>query len=93
MLYHLSNQYLSVQISSLGAELKSVKSISHNIEYMWQADPEFWGRTSPILFPIVGRLTDNSTLIHHQAMKFHSMALSVIWRLAALSKVNHIWYF
>ena len=21
---------------------------------MWQADPAFWGRTSPVLFPLVG---------------------------------------
>ncbi|MBH1971579.1 aldose 1-epimerase family protein [Moraxellaceae bacterium AER2_44_116] len=66
MIYHLTNQHLTVHISSLGAELISVKSLNHPIEYMWQADPEFWGRTSPVLFPIVGRLTDNSTLIHHQ---------------------------
>ncbi len=45
----------------MGAELKSVKR--HHMEYMWQANPEFWGRTSPILFPIVGRLTNNTTLI------------------------------
>ena len=67
MLYRLNNQYLSVEINSLGAELKSVKNISNDIEYMWQANPEFWGRTSPVLFPIVGRLTDNTTLINSQA--------------------------
>ena len=66
MLYRLNNQYLSVEINSLGAELKSVKNINNNIEYMWQANPEFWGRTSPVLFPIVGRLTNNTTLINKQ---------------------------
>ena len=55
MLYHLNNQYLSVEINSLGAELKSVKNLSNDIEYMWQAAPEFWDRTSPVLF-----LTANS---------------------------------
>ena len=67
MLYHLNNQYLSVEINSLGAELKSVKNLSNDIEYMWQAAPEFWDRTSPVLFPIVGRLTNNTTLINNQA--------------------------
>ena len=27
---------------------------------MWDADPAFWGRTAPVLFPIVGALKDNS---------------------------------
>lgn len=65
MLYQLTNAECTVAISSMGAELKSVKRGS--IEYMWQANPEFWGRTSPVLFPIVGRLTNNTTLIDGRA--------------------------
>ena len=64
MLYQLTNAECTITISSMGAELKSVKRGS--IEYMWQANPEFWGRTSPVLFPIVGRLTNNTTLINKQ---------------------------
>ena len=30
------------------------------MERMWDANPAFWGRTAPILFPIVGALKDNS---------------------------------
>ena len=26
------------------------------VEYLWQADPEYWKRHSPVLFPIVGSL-------------------------------------
>ncbi len=63
MIHCLSNSLLTIQIASLGAELISVKNPAHNREYMWQADPAFWGRTSPILFPIVGRLTNNTTVI------------------------------
>ena len=42
----------------LGAELSSFKF--KNIEYIWQANPAVWGRHAPILFPIVGKLRDNS---------------------------------
>lgn len=66
-MYILKNALLEIAINAIGAELKSVKHQQHDIEYMWQADPQFWGRTSPILFPIVGRLTDNTTLINGQA--------------------------
>lgn len=56
MRYVLENDILHVEIESFGAELKSVKNKSTGQEYMWQADPQFWGRTSPVLFPFVGCL-------------------------------------
>lgn len=55
----LNNEYLTVQVNPLGAELSSVKDNESGLEYMWQADKAYWGRHAPILFPIVGRLQDN----------------------------------
>lgn len=60
MRYVLENEKLRVEIDSFGAELKSVKNKATGLEYMWQADPTYWGRTSPILFPFVGSLKDKS---------------------------------
>ena len=48
----LKNEQLSIVVSEKGAELQSIKDASGK-EYLWQADPKFWGRHSPILFPIV----------------------------------------
>jgi len=56
MRYVLENEFLTIEIESYGAELRSVKSKTTGEEYMWQADPKFWGRTSPVLFPFVGSL-------------------------------------
>ncbi len=50
----LSNGVLSVEVSGHGAELCSIRK--KGIEYLWQADPEYWKRHSPVLFPIVGSL-------------------------------------
>lgn len=55
-LYSLKNSQISISVDSLGAELKSLKKISTNTEYMWDANPEYWKRTSPVLFPVVGSL-------------------------------------
>ena len=52
----LKNDILTVQVKEHGAELSSIKKGS--TEYLWQADPEFWGRHSPVLFPIVGSVWD-----------------------------------
>ena len=56
MRYVLENDVLRVEIDSFGAELKSVMAKETKQEYMWQGDPKFWGRTSPVLFPFIGSL-------------------------------------
>ena len=48
----LKNEQLSVVVSEKGAELQSIKD-ANGKEYLWQADPKYWNRRSPILFPIV----------------------------------------
>ncbi|MBQ3017415.1 MAG: aldose 1-epimerase family protein [Clostridia bacterium] len=55
MIYTIKNEYLTVEINSLGAELWSVKD-ADGCEYIWQGDPEFWSGRAPIMFPICGRL-------------------------------------
>lgn len=54
--YSLKNAQLEICIHSLGAELFSIKEVATGKEYMWDARPEYWKRTSPVLFPIVGSL-------------------------------------
>lgn len=48
----LKNEVLTVEISEHGAELQSIRKGA--VEYLWQGDPAYWGRRSPVLFPIVG---------------------------------------
>ncbi len=59
----LQNNVLKVEVARAGAELKSIFEIESGIEYLWQADPTYWGRSAPILFPIVGKLKDNKYVI------------------------------
>jgi galactose mutarotase-like enzyme len=58
----LSNSYLSAAVKSDGAELCSLRD-AEGTELLWQADP-VWPRHAPVLFPIVGRLKDD-TLVHN----------------------------
>lgn len=57
--YTIENNMLKVTFSTKGAEIQSVKGVHTGYEYMWQADPQVWGRHAPILFPIVGRLKND----------------------------------
>jgi galactose mutarotase-like enzyme len=51
-MFTIKNDLLTVTVKEHGAELASIRKGS--VEYLWQADPAFWGRHSPVLFPIVG---------------------------------------
>lgn len=51
----------SAVIASEGAELKSL--VIGGREIMWCADPAFWGKTSPVLFPAIGNVRNNKTTI------------------------------
>lgn len=59
MINTIKNEYLSISVKDHGAELCSFKTVNENKEYLWQADPQYWGKHAPILFPIVGCLKDN----------------------------------
>ena len=52
----ISNDQLSVTISEKGAELQNIQL--NGLEYLWQADAKYWGKHSPVLFPIIGELKD-----------------------------------
>ena len=52
--YEVKNKTVAIQVHSKGAELKSLKRLDTGREYLWNADPAYWNRTSPVLFPFVG---------------------------------------
>ncbi len=63
----IQNETLVVQINPMGAELKSVKK--GDTEFIWEADPEVWEGSAPVLFPICGRLKDGKYTYEGQEYK------------------------
>ena len=53
--YTIENEKLSVTIDAHGAELSSIYDKENDRELIWQADPAFWNRHAPVLFPNVGK--------------------------------------
>ncbi|MDI5897717.1 aldose 1-epimerase family protein [Flavobacterium yafengii] len=68
MITTIKNSILTAEIKHFGAELISLKT-NLNKEYIWEGNPDFWGKHSPILFPIVGTLKNNS--FHHNGIEYH----------------------
>lgn len=64
-LFQIGNEQITIQVDNMGAEMKSLKKTTTGVEYMWEGNPAFWKRTSPVLFPIVGGLR-NGEYIHNE---------------------------
>src|SRR5580704_16186308 len=58
-MFTIEDQQLRINIHPKGAELQSIFHKGLQTEYMWSGDPAFWGKHSPLLFPIVGTLKGN----------------------------------
>lgn len=93
MVYELNNEKLSVQFSTLGAEMMSLKNKKTGQEYLWQGDKQYWGRRSPVLFPIVGRLKEDKYIHHDQEyhMPQHGFARDMEFVCISENK-EEIWF-
>lgn len=82
---NLTNGELTLKVSSHGAELCSI--MKEGREYLWQADPAFWKRHSPVLFPIVGSLWNGKCRFdgHEYAMSQHGFARDMDFTLLSLT--------
>ncbi|GAA4011765.1 aldose 1-epimerase family protein [Hymenobacter fastidiosus] len=72
MIYFLENDQCRVAVQSYGAELSSFirRDLPEpgELEYLWPADPTVWARHAPVLFPIVGRLANDT--YRHQGREY-----------------------
>lgn len=92
-IYALKNGDLSAWFTSAGAELKSLKDCQTGQEYMWNANPEFWKRTSPILFPLVGNYKNKECRYngHVYSLPQHGFARDMDFEMTSLAK-DEIWF-
>ena len=58
--YTLSTSRCRAIFAAHGAELTSLLTLANGLEYVWAGDPAVWARHSPVLFPLVGRLPDDT---------------------------------
>lgn len=63
--YTIKNDFLSVDIHPLGANLWSIKD-NDNVEYLWQGDVKTWPKKSLNLFPYVARMTQKKYTLFGQ---------------------------
>ena len=60
----LENDRLCVEITEQGAEVTRIYDKKKDTELLWNGDPAYWKRHSPILFPNVGKTYHNAVCIN-----------------------------
>lgn len=90
MLYTIRNAAMTVTVDSLGAQLQSITAAG-GTEYLWNGDSAYWSGRAPILFPYVGRLTENHFTYdgREYEMSRHGFARSTEFSLVTQGK-DHI---
>lgn len=58
MIYSLENSKIKITASTHGGELHSITGKDTGTEYLWDGNPTYWKYHAPILFPIIGKVTD-----------------------------------
>ena len=83
MLNILENNKLKLSASSNGGELHSIFNKVTNTEYLWNGDPTFWKYHAPILFPIIGKVKDNTYYVDKKAYTLpqHGLARTSAFKL------------
>lgn len=66
-MFRIENEQLRVEVAAAGAELSSIHSKKNGLEYLWNGDPAFWDKRSPVLFPVVGRLKNDTFYFGNKA--------------------------
>jgi galactose mutarotase-like enzyme len=85
MSVRISNGLLTAQISKKGAELSSLFHQALRLEYIWQQDPLYWAKSSPVLFPIVGALKDGRYVFegNEYVLPRHGFAREEVFEVAS----------
>mgnify|MGYP002644624988 CR=1 FL=1 len=92
-LYTLENGDIRIKVDSYGAELRSLVDVKTEREYMWCGDAAYWGRISPILFPVVGSYRNGESRYRGKVYKLpqHGFARDMEFMLTEQTK-EEIWF-
>ena len=89
----LENEKLEITVNIHGAELSSIREKKNDTQYLWNADPKYWNRSSPVLFPFVGGVKDK--VYRHEGVEYpmnqHGFARDMDFDLLSQTE-NEVWF-
>lgn len=83
MYYKIENELLTCEIDDMGAQLHSLKLKENGKEYIWQGNPDIWYGQSPVLFPVIGQLLNDSYRYNgvEYSMPKHGLARKLLFNV------------
>lgn len=75
MIHTIENEKIRVSVKEFGAELTHFFKKSSQTEYLWSGDAKIWNGQSPVLFPIIGRLKEDSYRLAGQSFPMEKHGL------------------
>ncbi|MGG0175538.1 aldose 1-epimerase family protein [Gottfriedia acidiceleris] len=85
---YIENEFIKITTKSQGAELTGIYTKKDNLNYLWNANPAYWGRHAPVLFPNVGKLIDNQYKIDNKVYELsqHGFARDMDFQLTEMKE-------
>jgi galactose mutarotase-like enzyme len=85
--FNIGSTELQVTLRLTGAEMCSILDLRDGCEHLWEANPTYWPRHAPILFPTVGESKDGHIQVNGKAYPLgrHGFA-----RFEQFSVVEHL---
>lgn len=92
-IHTLQSDALRITIEDMGAELTEIVDILTGRSYLWYGDSAYWGRRSPVLFPIVGSLKNKEYQYNGKSysMSQHGFARDMEFSMTAHNE-DTIWF-
>ncbi|MBK0348576.1 aldose 1-epimerase family protein [Aerococcaceae bacterium zg-ZJ1578] len=90
----LKNEYLTLTIRELGAELVSIIDNKTGYEFLWQGSKRSWAGQAPVLFPIVGALKDDKYTYQGKTYELsqHGFARRMAFNTQAVTDTSATFY-
>lgn len=64
MIYTIENEFVKATVNDKGAELSSYINKENGINYLWKGDAKYWAKHAPVLFPVIGKVTNDSIKVN-----------------------------
>ncbi len=89
-MFTIENELLQVTIGAKGGELQNIFHKNHQLQYLWNGDPSFWAKRSPVLFPIVGTLKKDTYFYKDKPYQLgrHGFARDMEFEMEALGQTS-----
>ena len=84
----IQNDFLKISVSEDGGELRSICN-HDNVPILWEGDPNHWAYCSPILFPVIGQLYNDTYLVKGKEYHLPKHGLVRISKFRLINQSEH----